>query len=579
MTIDTQTLSHLADNAPLDQTLQSIVTHIGAAHPGMHVVLLLAGGSKPFHVISSSSALPAGYFSEICSEKHDDGLLADLRLHAARHNLHVCGFIAIPNQSGPSYGCIAVFKPAATQEPGAKPDLEDAALLAAIAVQRDHERKSSANVKEALRENQTIMRLAIEGSGTGIWDRNVVTGKIDYSTTWKTILGYEENEISNQIEDAYHRIHPDDLAFVQLAMQTHFERKTDSYSVEHRIRCKDGRYKWICSKGKVVERDAAGKPLRMVGTTVDVNAMRTLSEQLKESVDLVTSLTNEVPGLVYQYRQLPNGESFFTYVSEGIDEIYEMSAESALQNADAVHRLIYPDDLHRYQLSLVESASNLMPWHLEYRVMLPKQGLQWREGNARPRRLPDGSVLWHGFVMNITTRKNIEIELEAFATIDFLTQIPNRRYFIFRMEEALARLKRTAGARASVLMCDLDYFKHINDRYGHAVGDQVLKHFAETLAREVRKTDTVGRVGGEEFAAVLTDMGIDGAAIFAKRVQQRFAETPLVIDGETLFVTLSIGVATIEADDINTDAALSRSDLALYRAKRNGRNRIEVHVP
>ena len=172
----------------------------------------------------------------------------------------------------------------------------------------------------------------------------------------------------------------------------------------------------------------------------------------------------------------------------------------------------------------------------------------------------------------------MEIELEGFATTDFLTQIPNRRYFITRMEEELARLRRVAGARAAVLMCDLDHFKDVNDHYGHAVGDLILKHFAGILSNAIRKIDTAGRVGGEEFAVVLADAGVAEALVFAKRVLQQIASAPVLVGDTVIHFTVSIGIAIMSADDIDTAAALSRSDTALYQAKDSGRNRIEVNV-
>ena len=93
-------------------------------------------------------------------------------------------------------------------------------------------------------------------------------------------------------------------------------------------RCKDGRYKWICSRGRVISRDSEGRALRMVGTTTDITSMRGMSERLRESVNLVTNLTNEVPGLVFQCRRLPDGRMSFPYASAGIAEIYELTPDA-----------------------------------------------------------------------------------------------------------------------------------------------------------------------------------------------------------------------------------------------------------
>lgn len=283
-------------------------------------------------------------------------------------------------------------------------------------------RKSLLNVNmdsadESLRESFTRMVLAIDGSETGIWDRNVATGEILYSAGWKALLGYTDTEVSNRIEDSLARLHPDEVVYVQSTMQAHFEQKTESYAVEHRLRCKDGSYKWVSSRGKVVARDSDGKPLRMIGTTTDITAMRALSEKLQQSVDLITSLTNEVPGLVFQYQLPVNCDGYFSYVSEGIRNTHELAPAEVTRNVSLVHRTVHPEDFPRYRASLEASAAALTPWHLEYRVLLPKQGLRWHQGDARPRRLADGSTQWHGFVTDITERKRAEEQMQLAALV------------------------------------------------------------------------------------------------------------------------------------------------------------------
>jgi diguanylate cyclase (GGDEF)-like protein/PAS domain S-box-containing protein len=453
--------------------------------------------------------------------------------------------------------------------------LRDLACLAAAIQEHDTIEASQKEDVDALRESERRMSLAIAGSGTGIWDRNVQTNEIHYSAGWKAILGYSDSELTNLINDSYQRVHPDDLDYVQATIQAHFNQKTDSYEVEHRIHCKDGSYKWISSRGKVVGRDSEGKPLRMIGTTTDITAMRAMSERLQQTVDLITSLTNEVPGLVFQYRQSPGGESFFSYASAGIKDIYEVAPEQVATSTAAIDEIIHPDDLMAYHASLDTSAASLAPWHLEYRVQLPRQGLRWRQGDARPRRLADGSTLWHGFITDVTERKRIETELQEFATIDFLTQLPNRRHFMTQIEAELARIQRVGGRSAAVLMCDLDHFKSINDQWGHAVGDLALKRFAAILRSQLRAGDMAGRVGGEEFAVVLPGADIAEAMSFARQIQQRIAQAMLVESNQRIRLTVSIGIASMNESDADADSALSRSDIALYLAKARGRDRIE----
>ncbi|CAN7689217.1 CHASE domain-containing protein [Pseudoduganella sp. LjRoot289] len=177
--------------------------------------------------------------------------------------------------------------------------------------------------------------------------------------------------------------------------------------------------------------------------------------------------------------------------------------------------------------------------------------------------------------VDITERKRMNDELLMLATTDFLTGLPNRREFMARLDDEQARLQRDIGGQAAVLMLDLDHFKRVNDEYGHATGDAVLRHMAALMRDSQRKIDTLGRVGGEEFAVLLPGADMLAAAAFAERLRQRIAGTPLTVDGHELAVTVSVGIAAMDAADASGDAALVRADKALYCAKRGGRNRVE----
>ncbi|MFT5534957.1 MAG: diguanylate cyclase (GGDEF)-like protein/PAS domain S-box-containing protein [Burkholderiaceae bacterium] len=423
---------------------------------------------------------------------------------------------------------------------------------------------------------ESQLELAIEGSGTGVWDRNVVTGRIHYSRGWKALLGYAEADLTDGIEESYTRIHPDDLAYVQAEMQAHFDRRTDSYAVEHRIRCSDGSYKWVCSRGKVIERDEHGQALRMTGTTTDVSEIHALANSLQQSINLITNLTNAIPGMAYHYSVAHDGTAAYCYVSQGIDDIYELTPAQVTGKGALIDARLHPDDLADWQTSLQTCTASLQPWHHDYRVILPRQGHCWRNVHANPSRQADGSTQWHGFITDITERKCLDLELLEFATTDFLTRLPNRRHFMTRMQEELARIHR-GQASSAVLMCDLDHFKKINDTHGHAAGDLVLRYFADVLQEQLRKNDTAGRIGGEEFAVVLSGATLASATLFAERIRQHMDSQTVMVAGQPLAVTVSIGIAVMLASDAQVGAVLSRSDSALYRAKEAGRNCIEAN--
>lgn len=420
------------------------------------------------------------------------------------------------------------------------------------------------------------LALAVTTSGTGVWDRDLLSGAINYSAEWKAMLGYDQTEIGTQIEESYARVHPDDLNDVLFAITNHLENRTPVYEVEHRLRHKSGHYIWVLSRGRVVARSDDGKPLRMTGVTTDITDTVALSEKLRQGAELLTSLTDEIPGLVYQYRLGPDGHAAYTYASAGITAIFGISADTTIRDPSTVEARIHPDDVEHYRSKLRLSAVRLDRLHLEFRVILPGVGERWREADARPRRLADGSTLWHGFVSDITDHKHLEQQLLDTAATDFLTGLPNRRYLMARMDQELARVKREPWSTLAVLMFDLDFFKSVNDRFGHAVGDEVLKHFAELLRQEVRKVDLVGRIGGEEFVALLCGADMTEARVFADRVRTRLAKAPLHVGNVVIQITVSIGLAAMHADDDDVALSLSRADAALYHAKEAGRDRVSI---
>lgn len=187
-------------------------------------------------------------------------------------------------------------------------------------------------------------------------------------------------------------------------------------------------------------------------------------------------------------------------------------------------------------------------------------------------RTPSGYIV--GSRIDITERKRLENELKALATVDALTGLPNRRHFMGRLMEELERVQRRTTQQACVLMLDLDHFKAINDNHGHAAGDRMLRHFADLLREQLRMSDSCGRIGGEEFAIVLPGSGSEAARQFAERLRRQLEETPVMIEGQSVRVTVSIGITTIRPSDSGPDAILMRADAALYRAKDEGRNRI-----
>ena len=165
---------------------------------------------------------------------------------------------------------------------------------------------------------------------------------------------------------------------------------------------------------------------------------------------------------------------------------------------------------------------------------------------------------------------------EHLATIDPLTGCLNRRALQEKLEAELDRSRRYAFA-LTILMIDIDRFKHINDTRGHLAGDAVLRQLGDLLREQVRSMDIVARYGGEEFVVGLPNTDTDGGLVFAERLRERVGDYPFASGDEMLRVTISVGVATFPADGVSTvDELFGRADAALYRAKHEGRNLVRL---
>ncbi len=162
--------------------------------------------------------------------------------------------------------------------------------------------------------------------------------------------------------------------------------------------------------------------------------------------------------------------------------------------------------------------------------------------------------------------------LQVLASSDELTGLPNRRAMLAYADQAL-EAARLARVPLSLLMIDVDHFKRVNDELGHAAGDAVLRRLATLLPAELRGDDRVGRIGGEEFLAVLPNATLEQAVAVGQRMRDRLATAPLALEGRPRAVTISIGVAEARPTD-DADALIERADRALYAAKTGGRDRV-----
>ena len=298
-----------------------------------------------------------------------------------------------------------------------------------------------------LRETEDRWKLALESAGDGMWDWYVQDDREYFSKRLLDMYGLGDDECFNRRAEIKKLCHPDDRAQLEKAVQNHFQGLTPTYQNEHRIRCKDGSWKWVLSRGMVISRDGLGQPLRMTGTHTD-----------------------------------------------------------------------------------------------------------------------------------ITERKRSESLIWEQANFDALTGLPNRRLLRERLEQEIKKSRRD-GLQLAILFIDLDHFKEVNDTLGHDSGDQLLIEATRRIKECLRESDTVARMGGDEFTVILTEIFDVGSIERILQKLLRTLATTFRLGDEQVFVSASIGVTMYPFDATAIEDLFKNADQALYVAKGAGRNRFSFFTP
>ncbi len=549
----------------------------------------------------------------------------------------------------------------------------------------------SMHAQKGLLDFSDVWSLAIEGSGTGIWDRDLVSDEIRYSASWFSILGYDDHPCFNQIDVSYSRVHPDDLAFVRQQLEDHFAGRTSVYEVEHRLRTKDGSYKWVLSRGRIIARAPDGRPLRMAGTTVDITATRNLSLKLQEQTEALAAAQRLAKLGMWRWDVDARCIYFSNETSEmlgrpdiakvNIEQMQAMYHPQDAAKALAVfrrvvveqvsvtleYRLLHPDGAEIYVLTHAEpvlgpdgrtqfvrgTTQNItslrqieaalresedhyrhmvelhpqIPWtagpdgavlevgpqwyaitgmtpeasmpygwitalhaddrewveqawkqvlqsadrlDIEYRVRCTAGGYLWVRARAAPRLSPKGEVVrWYGTLEDVTEKRSAEERLRYTAEHDLLTGTLNRAALFAELGPSLAQPSNVP--RLALLCIDLDYFKDINDSYGHPVGDELLKRMACRISSLLGPGDRLARSGGDEFMVMLTEARTAAeVSAFAGRVAAAM-QTPFDVGGLSLPGSVSIGAAIAGPTELDPAELYRKADTALYAAKLQAR--------
>ena len=424
-----------------------------------------------------------------------------------------------------------------------------------------------------LRASEERLTLALTAVGDGVWDWQVSSGEVLVSDDYATLLGLSKDELGHKMTDLILRVHPDDKPQLMQKLQDCLAGKCDRLHNEHRLRCKDDHWKWVLVRGAVVHRSRDAQALRIIGTQVDVSQKKEADAALAAALQFQQAVFDSISAQIAVLDQagtiVQTNVAWRNYASE------LHCAESLGKDYLTVLADLVAQEQHAGQSVAAGFAAvmagDIPHFHAE-EPMQSSCGKHWFTIRITPvhdeaRRM----VVMHE---DVSVLKRAELASLALANVDALTGALSRQHFMNLADQELARSVRYSLPLV-VLMLDLDYFKKVNDTYGHQTGDAVLQGFVYTVKGVLRESDVIGRIGGEEFAVLLPNTTQDGGRALANRIIAEVRSNPVQVDAQRVAYSVSIGAGFL-SNQVSFSELLGQCDAALYRAKNEGRDRLEL---
>jgi diguanylate cyclase (GGDEF)-like protein/PAS domain S-box-containing protein len=447
----------------------------------------------------------------------------------------------------------------------------------------------SKQAEEKLRESEESLRLAISAGRMGIWDRNFITGQLNWSVECKAIFGLPPETEMND-ERFMNALHPDDRLATDLAIREAQTKQTD-FNVEYRVIWPDGSLHWIAALGRWYY-DKAGQAIRMAGVTLDITERKRTEEALRLEQEFVNNALDNQQDTFFLF-DFTSGKALrwnraFREISGYSDEeiaalpapVSYYSAEDLARENDVIQRIMQGEPasiiMHLIckdgrQVATEYQAAPLKDKKGDYRFIIAVG----RDITERAQAESNLRAAHETLQMQFNEINMLKETLHEQAIRDPLTNLHNRRYLDETLRHEAARARRE-NYPIGIILIDIDHFKEFNDTYGHSAGDEVLKSLSRLLVDSIRQGDIACRYGGEEFLVIMVGAHETDVERRADGVCRDFNKLPIHFDQQDLFATVSVGVAFYPRHGAEIQQVISSADAAMYQAKQAGRNRVQV---
>lgn len=366
---------------------------------------------------------------------------------------------------------------------------------------------------------------------------------------------------------SFRDLHLSDDSFERFASLYKSLQQHGSVRTEWALRAAEGRMCWFDMQGSLLDpEDPQGN---VIWTLFDVDARHQAESELHQVQLRMEAIIERFPSGIL----VMDGTGQNIMATNGtLVALFELPL--AAQDLVGCKLPALLTHLPTQVSQVLQRPPSMSPGTLPQRMILALPSGQHIELEKLPLQHQEQLLGYCWVFHDVTDYKQRETQLETLATTDPLTGARNRRAFISRLESELERMRLGLGQPSALIMLDIDHFKRVNDTYGHGVGDEVLKHLVTTVSKELRKDDMLGRLGGEEFAVLLSDVDESTAVRRAEHLREAVARLAVpVANQDPIRFTVSLGVCLIVDEKASVELCLERADAAMYFSKRNGRNR------
>lgn len=428
-------------------------------------------------------------------------------------------------------------------------------------------------------ETESRWMTAVLSANQAVWDHDFERNQHYLSETWRTLRGLSiDDEIPLTTETWFTTIHENDVAHVTQEWRRIDAGETDVINYKFRQRHKDGHWVWFLSRGRVVRRDAAGLPARIVGTDTDITDIKTVELESQRMTQRL-AVAMEAARMGRWELNLDTGEAYW---DDRLLQILGLRDGRNLRPGGDWLQFVHPDDRDEVYPYLADRVGKRLDVERDYRILNADGETVHIRALAKFVDNSETGPRYYGVNFDISRDKLQAEELEKARALleyesrhDALTRLANRR----KLDEVFSEHIASSRSGVSIMHFDIDHFKQINDTLGHDAGDATLQHAADVLQRHITGDALVSRVGGDEFVALMFE-ALDEQALqdTAEAIIREMAQ-PFYYGAQKCAIGTSIGIATCRDRDAENGSLFINADLALYEAKKAGRGRYRFYSP